>query len=151
MGGPRFTSSRKGFRSTVFYSAYSLRKKNKNLRQSFKKKAFVASVLAGWSYVAGLLQNHPERQKNLYELPPPTRECPDPLNAKGMSDYHHTRDEVTYRGLGTRTSPKDRQRMAQVFLAQSIGPNRCIDKTLMNQAVSTVIGLTVMKESYVKA
>jgi hypothetical protein len=119
-------------------------------RKSFKNKALTASVLAGWSYVAGLLQKHQERLNNLYCIPPRVKECPDPLNAKGMSIFHHAKDEATYRGLGTRSALKDRQRMAQVFLAKSLAPNVCLDKKLLNQAVSQVIAIQTLEGGYSK-
>ena len=117
-------------------------------RKGFRNKALTASVLAGWSFTAGLLQSHPQRQKNLLQIPKVTRECPDPLNAKGMSIFHHDQDEATYRGLGTRSSIKDRQRMAQVFLAKSTFPDMCLDKGLLNKAVSQVIAIRALQRGY---
>ncbi len=124
-------------------------KKLKNLK-GFRNKALTASVLAGWSFVAGLLQSHPDRLENLYRIPKATKECPDPLNAKGMSTFHHDQDEPTYRGLGTRATVKDRQRMAQVFLAKSSSADVRLDKRLLNQAVSQVIGLRVLQKGYTR-
>ncbi len=117
-------------------------------RKAFKNKALTASVIAGWSYIAGLLQSYPVGLNNLYTIPKPTRECPDPLNAKGMSIYHHDNDERTYRGLGTRTIMKDRQRMAQVFLVKSESPDSVLNKGLLNRAVSQVVALSVWKQGY---
>ncbi|GAJ00123.1 unnamed protein product, partial [marine sediment metagenome] len=76
--------------------------------KSYRNKALVISVLCGWSYVAGLLQSHPERLENHYRIPRITSSVPDPLNAEQMSKFKHTSDAPTYRGLGTRSSPKDR-------------------------------------------
>jgi len=117
-------------------------------RKGFRNKALTASVLVGWSLIAGLLQSHPQRLSNLFLIPKATKECPDPLNAKGMSTFHHDQDEATYRGLGTRSSTKDRQRMAQVFLARSISPDSCLDKGLLNQAVSQVIAIRALQRGY---
>lgn len=117
-------------------------------RKGFRNKALIFSVLAGWSFVAGLLQPHPQRLQNLYKVPKTTKDFPDPLNAKGMSTFHHNEDPSTYRGLGTRSSPKDRQRMAQVFLAKSNSPDTCLDKDLLNRAVSQVIGIKVLQKGY---
>lgn len=117
-------------------------------RKSYRNKAFVISVLCGWSYVSGLLQNHPERLENHYEIPKTSKNIPDPLNAAEMSQFRHDKDAPTYRGLGTRPSLKDRQRLAQLFLAKSIKSGAAIDKKLMNQAVSKVVGLNVLKASY---
>ena len=117
-------------------------------RKGFRNKALTASVLTGWSFVAGLLQSHPQRQNNLLQIPKVTKECPDPLNAKGMSTFHHDQDEATYRGLGTRSSIKDRQRMAQVFLAKSTSPDNVLDKGLLNKAVSQVIAIRALQRGY---
>lgn len=117
-------------------------------RKGFRNKALTASVLAGWSFTAGLLQSHPQRLNSLFQIPKATKECPDPLNAKGMSTFHHDQDEATYRGLGTRSSIKDRQRMAQVFLAKSTVPDMCLDKRLLNKAVSQVIAIRALQRGY---
>ncbi len=117
-------------------------------RKGFRNKALTASVLAGWSFIAGLLQSHPQRLNNLFQIPKSTKECPDPLNAKGMSTFHHQQDESTYRGLGTRSSIKDRQRMAQVFLAKSTSLDMYLDKGLLDQAVSQVIAIKAWQRGY---
>lgn len=127
-------------------------KKSKSIptKKGFRNKAFTASVLAGWSYVAGLLQNVDNRLQVHYQIPKTTKSIPDPLNAQGMSKFSHDQDGPTYRGLGTRQSTKDNQRMAQVFLARSGEANGPLDKRLLNRAVSTVIGLKVLKTGYTK-
>ena len=133
------------------FQCYTFRiKKGKDIekRKGFKNKALTASVLAGWSFVAGLLQSHPQRLNNLLQIPKATREFPDPINAKGMSTFHHDEDEATYRGLGTRSSMKDRQRMAQVFLAKSTSPDTCLDKGLLNKAVSQVRAIRSWQRGY---
>ena len=117
-------------------------------RKGFRNKALIFSVLAGWSFTAGLLQSHAQRLENLYKIPKPTKECPDPLNSKGMSNFHHNQDPPTYRGLGTRSHIKDRQRMAQVFLAKSKSPDTSLDKNLLNKGVSQVIALKVLEGGY---
>jgi len=119
----------------------------RNLK-GFRNKALTESVLAGWSYVAGLLQAHPERLANHLRIDKVTTSIPDPLNAKEMSTFRHNTDEPTYRGLGTRSSLKDRQRMAQVFLARSREPGLALTKKLLNQAVSQVVGLKVLERGY---
>lgn len=115
-------------------------------RKSYRNKAFVESVLCGWSYVAGVLQNHRTRLQHHYRVPKTTSRIPDPLNAGEMSKFKHEKDDPTYRGLGTRSSLKDRQRLAQLFLLKSLDENVCIDEKLMRKAVSRVIGLTLLKE-----
>lgn len=110
---------------------------DKTLRKkSFKNKALVESVLCGWSYAAGLLQTHPERLNNLFSIPKTTKRIPDPLNAKEMSEYKHEYDPKTYRGLGTRSSPKDKQRIVQLFLTKSQDPDSVVDYKLMDEAVN---------------
>lgn len=121
--------------------------KSKNNIKGFRNKAFTASVLSGWSYVAGLLQNHQDRLKNHLALPPTTKSIADPLNAEEMSHFKHDEDPPTYRGLGTRSALKDRQRMAQLFLARSLSGST-LDRTLLNKAVSTVVGLKSLKKGY---
>ena len=121
--------------------------KIKNLK-GFRNKALTESVLSSWAFVAGLLQCNPKRLANHYEVPATTKGIPDPLNAREMSTFNHDSDDATYRGLGTRSAIKDRQRMAQVFLARSIKEKCPIDKTLMNQAVSQVVAIKSFQKGY---
>jgi len=123
-------------------------KKIKN-RKAYRNKALVVSVLCSWSYVAGLLQNHKARLLNHYKIPKTTSKIPDPLNAEEMSNFKHDSDPPTYRGLGTRQSTKDRQRLTQVFLAKSLTDTCILDKRFLQKAVSTVVGLTTLKKGYV--
>lgn len=116
--------------------------------KGYKMKAFIESVLCGWSYVAGLLQSHPERLKNHYRIPKTSGKIPDPLNAEEMSKYKHDKDEPTYRGFGTRSALRDRQRVAQLFLAKSLEENVLIDQKFMDKAVSQVIGLLSLSQGY---
>jgi len=117
-------------------------------RKWYRNKALIESVVCGWSYVAGLLQLHPERLENHYRIPKVTSQVPDPLNAEAMSKFKHDRDEATYRGLGTRSSSKDRRRIAQLFLAKSLRDNVAIDESFMHKAVSQVVGLLSLAEGY---
>lgn len=116
--------------------------------KAFRNKAMIESVICGWSYVAGLLQTHKNRLDNHYRIPRVTNKILDPLNAEEMSKYKHDSDPPTYRGLGTRTSLKDRQRIAQLFLAKSSQDNILLDKAFMNKAVSTVVGLITLSKGY---
>ena len=118
-------------------------------RKAYRNKAFVISVLCGWSYIAGLLQNHGARLLNHYKIPKTTSKIPDPLNAEEMSNFKHDSDLPTYRGLGTRQSAKDMQRLAQVFLAKSLSDTCTLDKQFLQKAVSTVVGLTALRRGYV--
>jgi len=115
-------------------------KKIKN-RKAYRNKALIESVLCGWSFVAGLLQQHPTRLDNHYRIPKVSSKIPDPLNAEEMSHFKHDSDERTYRGLGTRSSQKDRQRIAHLFLAKSRTQNVFLDKSFMRKAVNSLVGL----------
>ena len=117
-------------------------------RKGFRTKALTLSVLPALAYIAGLLQSHSTRLKIHLIVPKPAKGEPDPLNAREMSQYKHDEDLPTYRGLGNRSSVTDRQRMAQVFLARTLNPESSFDKKLINQAVSTVIGLKVLSKGY---
>ena len=119
-----------------------------NNRKAFRNKAFVESVLCGWSYVAGLLQSHPDRLENHYRIPKITSKVRDPLNAVEMSQFKHDSDPPTYRGLGTRSALKDRQRLAQLFLAKSREKNVALDKTFMTKAVNQLAGLLYGSKGY---
>ena len=124
------------------------KKNNIKNKKAYRSKAMIESVLCGWSYVAGLLQGHKERLKNHYKIPRTNTKIPDPLNAEEMSKYKHDSDLPTYRGLGTRSSLKDRQRLAQLFLAKSAVDNVTLDKLFMNKAVSQVVGLLTLRKGY---
>jgi len=67
-----------------------------------------------------------------------------------MSKFKHDSDPPTYRGLGTRAGVKDRQRIAQLFLAKSREENVVIDKALMYKAVSQVVGIWYTQQGYAK-
>jgi hypothetical protein len=118
-------------------------------RRAYRNKVLVVSVLCGWSYVAGLLQNHRDRLLNHYKIPKTTSKTPDPLNAEEMSKFKHDSDPPTYRGLGTRQSAKDMQRLAQVFLAKSLTDSCALDKRFLQKAVSQVVGLISLKKGYI--
>jgi hypothetical protein len=127
---------------------YDAIKKSKINFRVFRMKAMVPSVLTAWSYVTGLLQAHPSRLAVHLTVPQPPKGVPDPLNAEEMSQFRYYQDLETYRGLGTRAIMKDRQRMAQVFLARSIDPEGTLDKKLLNQAVNQFAALRFFKKGY---
>jgi hypothetical protein len=127
---------------------YDAIKKSKINFKVFRMKAMVPSVLTAWSFVSGLLQTHPARLKLHLIIPEPPKGIPDPLNAEEMSQFRYYQDIETYRGLGTRAIMKDRQRMAQVFLARSIDPEATLDKKLLNQAVNQFAALRFFKKGY---
>lgn len=121
--------------------------KIKNLK-GFRNKALTESVISSWAFVAGLLQDDPKRLGNHEAVPKTAKGISDPLNAREMSTFSHDSDDATYRGLGTRSAVKDRQRMAQLFLARSIGRDTPIDKSLMDKAVSQVVAIKSFQKGY---
>ena len=127
---------------------YDAIKKSKINYKVFRMKAMVPSVLTAWSHVAGLLQAHPARLAIHLTVPQPPKGVPDPLNAEEMSQFRYYQDIETYRGLGTRAIMKDRQRMAQVFLARSIDAEAILDKKLLNQAVNQFAALRFFAKGY---
>lgn len=110
---------------------------------AFRYKAFTPAIAASWAYAAGLLQRDRARLNRLYALPTEydRSTCPDPLNAKQMSvTRHETADEVTYRGLGTRQSLRDRQRLVELFLLVTLPEYRnTITKELLQAAVHSQV------------
>jgi hypothetical protein len=83
----------------------------------FSRKALSYSVVASWSYAAGLFQNTNEQLKILYSLPNNLSDLEDPLNAKALSQARlKSTDPDTYRGLGARSSPNELGRMLEVFI-----------------------------------
>ncbi len=127
---------------------YEAIKKSKNDYKSYRTKALVPSVLSAWSYVAGLLQSHPARLQVHLAVPQPPKGAPDPLNAEEMSGFKYFQDLSSSIGLGTRSTLKDRQRMAQVFLARSIDPESTLDRRLLNSAVNQTAALKFFSKGY---
>jgi hypothetical protein len=127
---------------------YAAIKKSKANFKVYRMKAMAPSVLTAWSFVAGLLQSHPARLAVHLTVPQAPKNAPDPLNAVEMNQFRYYQDIETYRGLGTRAIMKDRQRMAQVFLARSIDPAATLDKKLLNQAVNQATALKFFRKGY---
>ena len=127
---------------------YDAIRKSKVNFKVFRMKTMAPSVLTAWSYVTGLLQTHPARLQVHLTVPQPPKDAPDPLNAEEMNQFRYYQDIETYRGLGTRAIMKDRQRMAQVFLARSIDPAATLDKKLLNQAVNQFTALRFFRKGY---
>jgi hypothetical protein len=134
--------------SALHDKQYEAIKQSKHNIKGFRAKTLTSAILSSWSFVSGLLQSHPVRLKNHLSIPPSARGVPDPLNTDEMSKFHHDQDPPTYRGIGTRSDIKERQRIAQIFLARSLNEGTPIDKSLINKAVSTVIGLKAMSKGY---
>ena len=81
-------------------------------------------------------------------VPPPPKGAVDPLNAEEMANFRYYQDVDSSRGLGTRAIMKDRQRMAQVFLARSMDPEATLEKKLLNQAVNQFTALRFFSKGY---
>ncbi|MFC1911038.1 hypothetical protein ACFLXC_07210, partial [Chloroflexota bacterium] len=117
-------------------------------RRSYRIKALVPSVLASYSFVAGLLQSHPDRLQIHLAIPELAKGAVDPLNAQEMANFKHYQDSEGQRGLGIRASLKDRQRMAQVFLARTVEPDGTLNKTIFSRAVNQVVALKFFSKGY---
>ncbi len=127
---------------------YQAIKKSKVDRRNFRMKALTLSVLTAWSYVTGLLQSHPARLEIHLTVPDSPKGVPDPLNAEEMASFKYYQDPEDHRGLGTRATLKDRQRMAQVFLARTTNSELTLDRKLLNQAVNQVAALRFFSKGY---
>lgn len=88
----------------------------------YRNKAITPALLSAWVYVAGLLRGDDQHLDAHYAL---SRRwgsvSKDPLNAVGMSHTKPPGEPSTYRGLGTRIGPKERGRLAEVFLLHAQG------------------------------
>ena len=104
----------------------------------FARKALSLSVVASWGYAAGLFQNNQAYLETLYALPDNVVPLEDPLNAKALSQARlKGTDPDTYRGLGTRSSPKELGRMFEVFLILVSKKKDRITKELANAAIQS--------------
>ena len=105
----------------------------------FARKALSLSVVAGWAYAVGLFQRNSECLQHLYALPDSVSPPLDPLNAKALSEARlKGTDHDTYRGLGTRSSPRELGRMLEVFLVlASKATKKRITKELANAAIQS--------------
>lgn len=83
----------------------------------FASKAISLTVVASWSFAAGMYSKHPELKKILYGITTGLGPNDDPLNAKALSEARLKGiDPDTYRGLGARTGPDELGRMLEVFV-----------------------------------
>jgi len=115
-GGRRFAELHERQKTTCESSS------ERHLRKlELRYKAYTPSIASAWAYTVGLLQRYQRRLRTLYSLPnryDPAQSA-DPLNAHEMSHTKHRFDEPTYRGLGTRQSARDGQRLVELFLRVS--------------------------------
>jgi len=104
----------------------------------FARKVLSHSVVASWGYAAGLFQSKLEHLNSLYSIPDNVLPPEDPLNAKALSQARlKGTDPDTYRGLGTRSSPKELGRMLEVFLVLATKSKRRITKEIANAAIQS--------------
>ena len=104
----------------------------------FARKVLSLSVVASWAYSAGLFQISPEYLQNLYSIPDNVGTTEDPMNAKALSIARlKGTDPDTYRGLGTRSSPKELGRMLEVFFVLAAKGKKRITKEIANAAIQS--------------
>jgi len=105
----------------------------------FARKALSLSVAAGWAYAAGLFQRDQDLLNTHYSIAESTSPPEDPLNAKALSQARlKGTDPDTYRGLGTRSSPKELGRMLEVFIVLATkASKKRITKELANAAIQS--------------
>jgi hypothetical protein len=117
----------------------SIAKREEDNFAEYARKALSLSVVASWAYASGFFQRMPDHLKNHYSLPDSAAPPSDPLNAKALSQARlKGADPDTYRGLGTRSSPKELGRMLEVFLVQATkASKRGITKQLANAAIQS--------------
>jgi hypothetical protein len=83
----------------------------------YAEKALNFSIMTAWAYVAGILQPNEKRLERHYNLR--RAKGKDPLNAGAMAKGRHKSDPENYRGLGTRSNPKERGRCVELFYLQA--------------------------------
>lgn len=105
----------------------------------YARKALSLSVVASWAFAAGLFQRDPGYLEVHYAVPDSVTAPDDPLNAKALSQARHKGiDPDTYRGLGTRSGPKELGRMLEVFLVLATkAQKKRINKQLANAAIQS--------------
>ncbi|EMB13663.1 hypothetical protein [Rhodopirellula europaea] len=103
-------------------------------KPDFPEKALNMAILPAWALVAGILHDNPERLKRHYGLAK-AKGTNDPLNAAALAKGHHKTDPDNYRGLGSRTDPKERGRFAELFF-HCAEKNRQITKQTVDIAIA---------------
>ena len=113
--------------------------RNDDSNSEYARRALSLSVVASWSYAAGLFQRNQDYLKALYALPDNVVAPEDPLNAKALSLARlKGTDPDTYRGLGTRSSPMELGRMLEVFLVLATkATKKRITRELANAAIQS--------------
>ena len=105
----------------------------------FAGKALSLTVVASWSYAAGLYSTNKPNQNILYALTNNLGQTDDPLNAKALSEARLKGiDPDTYRGLGARLSADELGRMLEVFIVLvEKATEKRISKNLANAAIQS--------------
>ena len=105
----------------------------------FARKALSLSVVAGWAYAAGLFQRDQDLLSTHYSIAESVSPPEDPLNAKALSLARlKGTDPDTYRGLGTRSSPKELGRMLEVFIVLATkASKKRITRDIANAAIQS--------------
>jgi hypothetical protein len=104
----------------------------------FARKVLSLSVVASWGYAAGLFQHQEDYLAILYSIPDNIVAPEDPINAKALSQARlKGTDPDTYRGLGTRSSPRELGRMLEVFLVLATKSKKRITKEIANAAIQS--------------
>ena len=104
----------------------------------FSRKAMSLTIVASWSFAAGLFQNENNHLDILYNIPNAVKPPKDPLNAKALATAKHKgHDPDNYRGLGTRTNPRELGRMLEVFIIMATKNKPQIDVKLANAAIGS--------------
>jgi len=105
----------------------------------FASKAISLSVVASWSFAAGMYFKDIDYQNSLFLLTNSLGTSEDPLNAKALSEARLKGiDPDTYRGLGTRTNSDELGRMLEVFIVLvEKATDKKISKNLANAAIQS--------------
>ena len=105
----------------------------------FSSKVLSLTVVASWSYAAGLYSNSKASQNILFGLTDNLGQNEDPLNAKVLSEARLKGiDPDTYRGLGARINPDELGRMLEVFIVLvEKASEKKISKNLANAAIQS--------------
>ncbi len=113
-------------------------RKTDNFSQ-FASKAISLTVVASWSYAAGMYSKNISHRDTLYGITKNLGLNEDPLNAKDLSEARLKGiDPDTYRGLGARTNTDEMGRMLEVFIVLVERANtKKISKKLANGAIQS--------------
>ena len=110
--------------------------RDKDKAAEYSRKAMSLTMVASWSFAAGLFQNEKTHLDILYNIPNVVNPPRDPLNAKALASAKFKgHDPDNYRGLATRISSKELGRMLEVFIIMATKNKKQIDLKLANIAI----------------